>query len=534
MVWDKIKEIIKDSFYQLLIVYTLIVFLISVSLLYKYTLHFEILALILAIFGIFILYSKEETSFLINKKLHIILFILAIALIIIFRIIPFLNNSIPLGYDSGIYKYGIEHGLSNLDKFVVQGTFEPGFLYFMKLPTLIFSSHFILTYLLIGFCVLLGISIYLVSKEFFNKETGLIALLIYSLSIIQFKTFAMMYYKNIIALAVMLFSLFFLAKYENSKKKINIILFIILAGVLGGLHRPTFYIFGLSYFAYAFISPYQDKKYDFKTLFFNVLIGVIILGIAISMYFGKFMPQVTNMIEPTLEGFTSPGEAPGTFISFVSYQFLTLAYLAFAIIGGLLLLRKKKFNNILLIWLIINACIVYFQFFFFNRFIIHLDIVLLIFASLGFVSLINNKKKLGIIVLLIMLVSAGFLVAKESINAKPHIDKTELIAIEYLQNTPQESYVMATSSKYSPFVLGYSNRKTIAPGLFDYDKHNRAEWTSFWSAKNITDIKVFMDIYEKPLYVFIGKKQNNNLKNYTECFKTFYEQDNNYVYEYVC
>lgn len=530
-----IRQIFQDSFYELLIVYTLLALFISLRVLYKYTLHFEIMALILAILGISIISPQEskESRFLIHRKLHIILFILAITFIIAFRMIPYISNSIPLGYDSGIYKYGIEHGLTNLDKFVVEGGFEPGFLYLMKPISMIFSSHFILTYLLIGFCVLLGLGIYFTTKEFFSKKTALISLLIYSLSIIQFKTFAYMYYKNIIGLSLMLFAVYFLRKHEKSNKKIFLLLFIFLAGILGSIHRPTFYIFGLPYFFYVFISPIKNKKYNLKSMFFNVLTGIAILAIAIPIYFGNFMPQVTNMIEPTLEGFVQIGEAPGTFISFFSYQFLTLAYLPFAILGFFILVRKKQFN-FLFFWALINFSMVYFQFFFFKRFIIPLDMILIILSSLGFSTLIENKKKFGSIILIIMLISAGILLFKESKDARPLIDKSEFKTIQYLNNTEENAFVMATSSLYSPSVLGYSNRKTIAPGLFDYNKHNKQQWIEFWTDSGINKTKDFMNLYPKPLYIFIGKQQNDNLKNYSECFQVYYNNSENKIYRYVC
>lgn len=178
--------------------------------------------------------------------------------------------------------------------------------------------------------------------------------------------------------------------------------------------------------------------------------------------------------------------------------------------------------------------IVYFQFFFFNRFIIHLDIALIILASLGFSLIIENKKKLGIIILVAMLFSAGFIALNESRTAQPLITENELQTIEYLQNTEENSFVMATSSIYSPWVLGYSNRKTIAPGLFDYNKHNEQEWINFWTTDNQEEIKNFMDAYEKPLYVFIGQKQKNTLEQFQSCFEVYHQNLNNKVYKYIC
>ncbi len=527
----KIKQTLQNSFYQLLAVYTLLVLLISLNLFWKYSLHFQILALILAGLGITIIFRERASDF-INKKLQIGLFISAIFFIILFRIIPYLNNSILLGYDAGIYKYAIEKGLAEMPQWIITGvTMEPLFLYLMEPIKLFFSSQFILTGLFIGFCILLGVAIYLVTKEFFNKQTAIISLLIYAFSSIQFLTFSYMYYRNIIGLSLALFAIYFLKKSENNKKFIW--WFIIFGGLTGAIHRPTFYIFGLSYFFYAFISPLKNRKYDFHKMKLNILYGIGILIIASLFYLGKWKESIFMMIRPVAQGFLQTGEASGTFINFFTYQFSVLTYLAFAILGFFILLKRKQFNMVFF-WVLITSIIVYFQFFFFNRFIIHLDIGLIILASLGFSIIIKNKKKFGTIILIVMLFSAGFVALNESRNTQPLITKTELETIEYLQNTEENAFVMATSSRYSPWVLGYSERKTIAPGLFDYNQHDEEEWVLFWITEDIAQIKEFLNQYEKPLYIFIGEKQNDNLEKFPECFELYYEQDKNKIYKYIC
>src|SRR3989338_8415008 len=126
------REIIKNSFWQLLSVYTLLVIAIALGFLGKYALQMHLLAILLGILGIFAVSRFEKENIKINNKLHYTLLIISILIIILLRIIPYLGNSIPLGYDTGLYKYGIEHGLQNLDIWILSGGMEPGFLYLMK------------------------------------------------------------------------------------------------------------------------------------------------------------------------------------------------------------------------------------------------------------------------------------------------------------------------------------------------------------------------------------------------------------------
>ena len=56
----------------------------------------------------------------------------------------------------------------------------------------------------------------------------------------------------------------------------------------------------------------------------------------------------------------------------------------------------------------------------------------------------------------------------------------------------------------------------------------------FWTTEDINQIKEFMNQYEKPLYIFIGQKQKDNLEQFTECFELYYNQNTNKIYKYTC
>jgi len=66
---------------------------------------------------------------------------------------------------------------------------------------------------------------------------------------------------------------------------------------------------------------------------------------------------------------------------------------------------------------------------------------------------------------------------------------------------------MATDSFYSPWVYGYSERKTIAPGLFEHNKWNKERWAAFWFSPDLDLRYYLLDMYEKPIYLFVGDRQ---------------------------
>lgn len=513
------KEVIRASFYQLLIIYTVLVFLAGAGAISKYTLHFEIFAVILAVFGVLSIEKKN------SDKINIppVLVILPIVILLVFRIIPYLNNSVPLGYDPGIYKYVMETYLENLpglpkeniDLWISNG-FPPGLLMITDLLYLIgYDTNTILTAVFIFFELLLGLGIYAATSRFFGKDAAILSLFIYSISIVQYKVFWYMYYKNVIALFIMLIALYFL-------KSGKYLPFILTASFIGAMHRPTFLIFGLIYLAY--IAAYR------KEFVKKALAGVAILALALTFYIPNIKEAIIENIEPII----TANIGAGTFISLFTYQFLSLSYLPFALLGFLILIRKKDFNPLFL-WLLISGIIVLFKLIFFNRFIIHFDIAMIILAAVGLYELVKSNKRIGTAILLTLFLSSLFVMNQNAIEAKPLISEKELDIIKQFNSVENDAYVMSTSSYYSPWILGYSGRRTIAPGLFDYDKWDFKDWRVFWGTGEKEKAVEMLGIYDKPLYIYLGGgSAMNETKFENECFDKIFQEGRIKKYRVVC
>jgi hypothetical protein len=509
---------IRASFYQLLIIYTILVFLISLGTISKYAMHFEIFAVILAFFGALSIEKKED-----EIKIPLILAVLPIAILLAFRIIPYLNNEVPLGYDPGIYKYIMEtysHNLpclpgDNLDLWVRNG-FPPGLFVLTDLLYLVgCGTHNILTGFFILFELLLGLGIYAAAGRFFGKGAGILSLFIYSISMVQYQVFWYMYYKNIVALFVMLIALYLL----RSGKYLP---FILTASFIGAVHRPTFLMFGLIFFTSIIIHRKEFIK--------NTLAGAVILALALTFYIPNMKEAIIDSIEPIM----TANIGAGTFISFFTYQFSSLSYLPFALLGALILLKRKDLNPFFL-WFSISGILVYFKLIFFNRFIIHLDVAMIILASLGFYELIRYNKRIGAVILFLMLLSSLFVMNQNAIEAKPLISEKELETIEQFSSVESDAYVMSTSSFYSPWILGYSGRKTIAPGLFDYDRWNLSEWRTFWETGEKEKALEMLDVYEKPLYIYLGERSRvNEAKFESGCFEKVFQENRAKIYKVAC
>jgi len=533
-----VKETLKLSFFQLTIVYAVIVFAVSTEFLSEYTLHFELFALILAILGISALKDKKSE---INERFIPLLFITALFFCFIFRMIPYQNNTVPLGYDPGIYKYIFERfqkALPDIPEEELDSWIRTGFP--SGLPTLIdelyllgFTTDEILKIVFIIFSSLLILPIYLVAKKYFGKEASIIASLLYALSYAQLKTFWFMYYKNVIGMALLLFTIYFIDQDDRRHTP----LMILFATMLGFTHRPTFIILVMVWLSYILINL---KKFD--KLKENV-IRVLATGILLfTLYLPRFNETMLKPLEGVFGSILEPGIiGPGTFFSLFEYQFASLSYLPFALLGFFYLAIRKRFNPIFL-WFLINGFIVYFKIMFYNRFVIQLDIVVIILASAGLlygIIIPLSKKRIGLLITLLLLVSSGIVTYNSTLDMKPLLTSTQLASIQKIpQLTEEDAYVMATTSYYSPWILGYSGRKTIAPGLFDYDKWKEKDWRRFWLAKSLDEIKDLLDMYEKPLYIFIGKHVSSNfikLEKFenSSSFQKVLNDEGGILYKYV-
>ncbi len=508
------KEIIKTSFMQLLIIYTVLVFLISFGIFKKFAVHFEIFALIISILAV-ISVDKEK-----NIKISKYWLILAFVLIFLFRIMPYIHNSIPLGYDPGIYNYIMQNSSVN-DKWVIQG-FEPGLFMitdFIKLFGI--SANSILTYGLIFFELLLGIAVYFTAKKFFNRNVGIIATILYAVSATQFMAFGYNYYKQIVGMILLLVS-FYLVKLKDEKpSKLIYVLIVASASFLGAVHRPTFLIFGLTFLAYTIYDSFKEKRINFE----NIVLGILILASTLLFYIDRIKEAIIFFIVPVL----TASMGSGTFFNFTTYQLLSLAYLPFALFGIFFLAKKRNFN-LLFFYFVINGIIVLFKIIFFERYIISLDIVMVIMAAYGLYLLLQNKK-LGLIVTVLLIASSCYLVFLEANNSKPLVDNEELSIIKSLNSTEPNAFIMSTDGYYSTWLL-YSQRRVIAPGMFDYDNWTREEWDLFW---NNTNVSMLMNRYEKPVYVFVGRNQPIKKEIFNNsCFNLTIEQNGTFVYNWLC
>ena len=242
--------------------------------------------------------------------------------------------------------------------------------------------------------------VFILTRALFNDKVALIASILYAVSYTQYAAFTFLYFKQIIGLIVLLTAIYALEREHYA-------LLVLMYAALGIYHRPAFLLFSL------ILIPYFIKTRDKRIIFATIAAAVLIapfwlprLDINLAMVGGIFETAVSNIkMRQAIGG--------GSFFDFVRYEWFSLAYLPFALIGAIYLFMKRKWNS-LFFYFTINAAIVVFQLFFFRRFIISLDLLFVILAAVGLnYSFLESKKVptfLGLIAIVFLCASSGALV----------------------------------------------------------------------------------------------------------------------------
>lgn len=505
---DLSKIMKSTSYVQLCMIFVVAVLLKELNIIPSYFLNFRLFAYILPLFSIPALMKLEKSSY--SKVSHIWPILLFLCVIIfLVRLIPYFHTVVPLGYDPGFYKYTIELYSNNLPDIPenslphwVKEMYPQGLFILTDLLYIFggFDANLLFKLFFPFLCAFLILPLFVLTRHLFDDRTAIIASFLYTLSYTQYTMFTFLYFKNVIGLMFLLLAIYLLEK----KKYIPLIL--IYAG-LGIYHRPEFLLFSLIL-----------VFYFLRTKEANLILVALITAILIAPFWLSRIAENLSLISDVAEkavitvqaGQVSGG---GTFFGFETYEWVSLAYLPFGLIGFMYVLLKKKWDG-LFYGFLINGAIVIFQLFFFKRLIVSLDIFLIILAgaglNYGFLESRMVSKKLGIFAVIFLLISSSIVLLDQVSNTRPLIDDDELEAVKWLaSNTEPNSYILATSYD-APWVLGWSNRRVIAPGLFEWNIYNKSEWIAFLKTKDIETTEDFLRPYSNnSIYIYHSKRRTN-------------------------
>lgn len=428
------------------------------------------------------LFSISKKNFLFG-----ILFVAVFAFYTFTRVFLFAHEGAAgFGYDTGIYRYTINGYFERLhDKTAPPFGFSA---YSNTLKALHVSTDSILIawYFLLAFAVFF--LFYFFVKTYTDAPTALLALFLFSLSTVQYEFFWWFYYRNFLAFVLFLVTLILL----HRRSFLTILPLI----AIGTVHVITLVPLGLTILILTIL-----KKEDRKFYFFTgsiALFGVVLLNFKELL---RYLPSVTQTggrvqnLDPGMKEFT------GQFVNFSFFWKHTILYMFFGILGVLYYAKKHLTPTILLG---VSLIPVVAGILFYRRFFIFIDVFLIFFAAVFLWNFVKETQNKFIFAVLGLYVAIGMGVTGEYVVAKKPLLTAETLSEIQMTNSLAPSFLMSISSATAPWLYGFTHHRVIAPGLFEENKWNLAEWQEFWVTPDPNRRHELLKSYGKPLYVFLA------------------------------
>jgi hypothetical protein len=414
--------------------------------------------------------------------------ILIFVFFLVTRLIPYIGNSIPTGYDAGIYLH-IMKTFPAMPHWLVSTYYSGLFYVIWPLTKIIDPEHLLLPLLWFGQILLFFVLYYTVNK-LSGKKQALIAVFLFSVSAIQFRSYWFFYLKNIYALSFFLLSLTFLGKQSYKKAAFW-------ALITGIVHLPTFLILSLIWLIQLFLE--KSKR-------LLVFLCMVFIASAVSLFYSPYftvtiLPYLKPVLQSFLPGIQSAKESGGgTFYSPVVSLILMGLYLPLAVLGAYRVIRSR--NNKYLPFIagaMVFLIILLMQAVFFRRYFIVFDLLVIVLASLGF-DLVKSMKTTY------CLVSAVFIIAFIIKTGAPLVNQNFLSQVRKIDGNKKIDYILSTSPEDTAWLLGYTDKKVIAWGYGGYDRFwNDHEWNDFFAANDPSLRQKLINKLPLRTFIFVSK-----------------------------
>jgi hypothetical protein len=410
---------------------------------------------------------------------------------------PLARFGMPMGYDTGIYRYLFLKHAEGFPPFVL-GRMQP-WAYEHPLGLFIITSPFVKMGLpvdwLIGWIwnlmpvVLAGVVAWAWRRRS-GTDVGILTLLCVLLSQAYFDGFASMYWKTFLSL------IFYVVAVDALERRSWLA---VLWGIFAVVtHHQTGLIFGLALAIWAAVRIVTGGERRAKEAFFAVGAGVIVLVIGAALYWPIWHQTVAQYLPKLLSSQTSGSFPPPLY--YLQYTGILLAAGAY----GFCVSWKREKGSMWQISVLLCFSFIALQLLFFRRFFLQFDFFLLPFAAVGIVDLWKRFPAKGMHLLLIVLltVQAGLSVFAASTRS-PGIDAQTFASVRTLSRiVPEGAMVISLDNQSAPYLLGWLPNVFVGgPGLFSYPDWSYAQWEDFFF-KGPGKRRALIQTLPRPLYVY--------------------------------
>jgi hypothetical protein len=422
-------------------------------------------------------------------------------LIALIRFLPFiLYHPDPLGYDTGFYFYAVSQERtalelhqplldvqdlkSNLNYFKANSL---GLRALLRIFIQAGLSDRAIVYLVpIFFCQLIGVQLYLLARRLFSDQAAQLSLWLYALSFTQFLVYWEVLWRNIIGLSILL-SILLLLDY----KRRNLIAAAILALLLVMVHKTSAVVLIIILAISAIFFLKKNKN--------QALILILIFSAASLCFYRDLIQLLAAGWQDSENQIDFFGVKAGIFIDLPSYLKYSALYLPFGIYALFQRQKSSQAKSIKIFIIVLGAWLL-FRLFFYQRLLLYFDIWLIIFGGQGILLVgdrIKNFQKYKIFAVAVLGVSLLTVEISWVKLQQPLLGYSEMQAIKTMRHEQQKYSAFTCDSYYTPWLLGFSGHKIIAPGWGD-GKWLLEDWQKFWADE---DQYQLLTLHNKPLLI---------------------------------
>lgn len=521
-----------------LLFFLLYIFLVAAATFGIMPLRYQIPFLLYAIFIFAVLWDPlhrpEEIEAVADekryKKFFSFLLLFSFAFLLISRLLPFIRwGEAPLGYDTGFYWQYFNLITGNGTSANAVGS-RIAYSFWFPYYYLGFSPLFTISALHVLHQIATAGALYFLIRSLpFQrtiKLTSSVVLFLFATSITQFMGYWWMFYKQSMAIPFLLLGIALFLR--RSPLAIPVLAF------GAALHAPIAVPFGLALIFFLFfrcilcIVKKEPIDRDVWILIVSIVLTLPLLFFlqidfhALFEHFFLLSGLATNA--PAWQ--IAPMK--GLFIPFSTFRLNIIFYLPFALLGVLtlpswLIARKNKNLALLPILGLITFVLAAFPFLYQHRFLVVLDLMLMLFASFPLALFFTRLSELRYIKIIICVFVLGLLLFSTRViwNNPPQIYPDEIAEIRTIKDMRKPGdYAMTISAIYTPWLFAFTDfQETIVPGWLYWIKWDLAMWKQFWQSANDERRHELLRMYgDHDIYLFIGKRDNPhpNLKKFIE------------------
>lgn len=367
-----------------------------------------------------------------------------------------LHGPFGFGYDTGIYKKIFE-GITTFAGILKSEIYLlPAFLAYV-FNSLGLPLDWLLYYVHIFFSVAIAVPLYLLTKHYFGKAAGVLAIVIFTISYAQLFASEFYLYKAEMGAFFMLFAFYFYARRS--------LWFYLFAFLLAITQLPQFLILTAGVSIASVFGLRKELKYH----------GLVSLVLILSVLFLLIVsPQhilsAVEVVSGALRGDPSfDAHFTGLFISVGEYLGKEW-WMVLLCVAGLCLSYKKKNILALYVSLLFLFVVVFGRLFFEKRFVMEMDLLMIPFVSYMPIVVFDRFFKFNfmkILAVLVVLSTVGVFTYYYFVTTHAAISRFEVWALDYINKNEDINYVLVTDSVYAPWMYGFSDKITLAPGIFE-------------------------------------------------------------------